>query len=78
MLDSLPSQNLADVTASIVKASYSEKLQVLDAVDVLERFKKTLPLLIRQIEVCRVIILCFHFSISCVINPNVWELKTTY
>ena len=51
MLDSLPSQHLPDITASIVKASYSEKVQVLDAVDLTERFKKTLPLLMRQIEV---------------------------
>ena len=50
MLDNLPSQSLPDITASIVKASYSEKLQVLDAVDLRERFRKTLPLLMRQIE----------------------------
>ena len=51
MLDSLPSQHLPDITASIVKASYAEKIQVLDAIDLEERFKKTLPLLMRQIEV---------------------------
>ena len=51
MLDSLPSQHLPDVCASIIKASYAEKVQVLDAVDLTDRFKKTLPLLIRQIEV---------------------------
>ena len=51
MLDSLPSQHLPDMCAAIVKASYVEKLQVLDAVDLTERFKRTLPLLMRQIEV---------------------------
>ena len=51
MLDSLPSQHLPDICASIVKASYSEKIQVLDAIDLAERFKKTLPLLMRQVEV---------------------------
>ena len=61
MLDSLPSQNLPDITASIVKASYAEKIQVLDAVDLRERFKKTLPLLMRQIEA----ILVFFMSFVC-------------
>ena len=51
MLDSLPSQHLPDICASIVKASYSEKIQVLDAVDLSERIRTTLPLLERQIEV---------------------------
>jgi ATP-dependent Lon protease len=36
-----------------VKASYAEKIQVLDAVDLNERFKKALPLLMRQIEVIK-------------------------
>ena len=51
MLDNLPSQHLPDITASMVKASYAEKIQVLDAVDYEDRFKKALPLLMRQIEV---------------------------
>lgn len=51
MLENLPSQHLADVCAAIVKASPNEKLEVLDAVDLTERFKKALPLLLRQIEV---------------------------
>ncbi len=51
MLESVPSEHLPDLCASIVKTSLSEKIQVLDAVDLSERFKKTLPLLIRQIEV---------------------------
>lgn len=52
MLDSVPVQHLPDICALLVKASYAEKVQVLDAVDISERFKKTLPLLMRQIEVC--------------------------
>ncbi|XP_002735093.1 lon protease homolog 2, peroxisomal-like [Saccoglossus kowalevskii] len=50
MLDSVPAQNLPDIFASIIKTSFNEKLQILDAVDLAERFKKTLPLLVRQIE----------------------------
>lgn len=55
MLESLPSQHLPDICAAIVKASYSEKIQVLDAVDLTERFKKALPLLMRQIEGLRLL-----------------------
>ncbi|GFR59788.1 LON protease homolog 2, peroxisomal [Elysia marginata] len=50
MLDSVPSQHLPDICSTIVKASFSEKIQVLDAVDLAERFKTALPLLMRQIE----------------------------
>ncbi|KAG0427446.1 hypothetical protein HPB47_025501 [Ixodes persulcatus] len=50
LLVSLPVQSLPDVCAAIVRASHAERLQVLDAVDLGDRFKKTLPLLIRQIE----------------------------
>lgn len=50
MLDTLPAHHLADLCASLVNASFLEKLQVLDAVDLSERLKKALPLLIRQIE----------------------------
>ncbi|KAL3860391.1 hypothetical protein ACJMK2_010516 [Sinanodonta woodiana] len=50
MLESLPSQHLPDICAAIVKASYTEKIQVLDSVDLTERFRKALPLLMRQIE----------------------------
>ncbi|XP_060574708.1 lon protease homolog 2, peroxisomal-like [Ruditapes philippinarum] len=50
MLESVPSQHLPDICAAMVKASYTEKIQVLDAVDLLDRFKKALPLLMRQIE----------------------------
>lgn len=50
MLDSVPSQHLPDICSTIVKASFSEKIQVLDAVDLADRFKTALPLLMRQIE----------------------------
>ncbi|KAL5022013.1 hypothetical protein ScPMuIL_001168 [Solemya velum] len=50
MLENLPSQHLPDVCSAIVKASYTEKIQVLDAIDLTERFKKALPLVMRQIE----------------------------
>lgn len=60
MLDSVPVQHLPDICASLVKTSYAEKIQVLDAVNVSERFKKTLPLLMRQIEVWSAVFLCHH------------------
>ncbi|XP_055030264.2 lon protease homolog 2, peroxisomal [Misgurnus anguillicaudatus] len=50
MLDSLPRETLPDVLASMIRTSNKEKLQVLDAVDLEERFKKALPLLTRQID----------------------------
>jgi ATP-dependent Lon protease len=50
MLDTLPAHHLADLCASLVNATFLEKLQVLDAVDLSERLKKALPLLVRQIE----------------------------
>uniref|UniRef100_A0A8B9KAD8 Lon protease homolog 2, peroxisomal n=1 Tax=Astyanax mexicanus TaxID=7994 RepID=A0A8B9KAD8_ASTMX len=50
LLDSLPRETLPDVLASMIRTSNTEKLQVLDAIDLEERFKKTLPLLTRQIE----------------------------
>ncbi|KAG5273102.1 hypothetical protein AALO_G00147680 [Alosa alosa] len=50
MLDSLPRETLPDVLASMIRTTNKEKLQVLDAVSLEERFKKTLPLLSRQIE----------------------------
>jgi ATP-dependent Lon protease len=51
LLNSLPVHSLPDVCAAIVRASHEERLQILDSVDLAERFRKTLPLLIRQIEV---------------------------
>ncbi|KAJ7998197.1 hypothetical protein DPEC_G00220090 [Dallia pectoralis] len=50
LLESLPRETLPDVLASMIQTSNKEKLQVLDAVSLEERFKKTLPLLTRQIE----------------------------
>ncbi|KAM4618907.1 lon protease homolog 2, peroxisomal [Polymixia lowei] len=50
LLDSLPRETLPDVVASMIRTSNKEKLQVLDAVSLEERFKRTLPLLTRQIE----------------------------
>lgn len=50
MLNSLPVEQLADLLASIVKASYPERLDILNAVSLEERFEKALPLLQRQIE----------------------------
>lgn len=50
LLDSLPRETLPDVVASMIRTSNKEKLQVLDAVALEERFKKALPMLTRQIE----------------------------
>jgi len=50
LLNSLPIHPLPDVCAAIVRASHAERLEILDAVDLTERFRKTLPLLLRQIE----------------------------
>ncbi|XP_060892926.1 lon protease homolog 2, peroxisomal isoform X1 [Labrus mixtus] len=50
LLDSLPRETLPDVVASMIRTSNKEKLQVLEAVSLEERFKKALPLLNRQIE----------------------------
>ncbi|XP_045893985.1 lon protease homolog 2, peroxisomal [Micropterus dolomieu] len=50
LLDSLPRETLPDVVASMIRTSNKEKLQVLDAVSLEERFKKALPMLTRQME----------------------------
>ncbi|XP_033117283.1 lon protease homolog 2, peroxisomal-like [Anneissia japonica] len=50
LLDSLPVTRLPDIFTAIIKASYNEKIKVLDAVDIEARFRETLPLLMRQIE----------------------------
>lgn len=65
MLDNVPSQQLPDICVSIVKASLAEKVQVLDAVDLAERFKKTLPLLMRQIEVRNLLNTCRSYLAHC-------------
>ena len=51
LLDSLPIGILPDLMTSLVKTSQKEKLEVLDATDLLERFKLAQPLLQKQIEV---------------------------
>ncbi|MFT7799998.1 lon protease homolog 2, peroxisomal isoform X2 [Arapaima gigas] len=50
LLDSLPRETLPDVLISMIHVSNKEKLEVLDAVSLAERFKKALPLLTRQME----------------------------
>uniref|UniRef100_A0A8C3VSY9 Lon N-terminal domain-containing protein n=1 Tax=Catagonus wagneri TaxID=51154 RepID=A0A8C3VSY9_9CETA len=50
LLDSLPREALPDILSSIIRTSNKEKLQILDAVSLEERFKMTIPLLVRQIE----------------------------
>uniref|UniRef100_A0A1A8JPT6 Lon protease homolog 2, peroxisomal n=1 Tax=Nothobranchius kuhntae TaxID=321403 RepID=A0A1A8JPT6_NOTKU len=50
LLDSLPRETLPDVVASMIRTSNQEKLQVLDAISLEERFQKALPMLTRQIE----------------------------
>ena len=56
LLNSLPVHALPDICAAVIKASHSERLEILDAVDLTERFEKTLPLLMRQIEVSLVLL----------------------
>ncbi|CAO2610754.1 Lon protease homolog 2, peroxisomal [Lemmus lemmus] len=50
LLDSLPREALPDILTSIIRTSNKEKLQILDAVSLEDRFKMTIPLLVRQIE----------------------------
>merc|ERR1719495_1067405 len=50
MLATVPTQQLADMVASIVKASYGERLDILNSLTIEERFEKAFPLLERQIE----------------------------
>ncbi|NXP56251.1 LONP2 protease, partial [Heliornis fulica] len=50
LLDNLPREFLPDILTSIIRTSNQEKLQILDAVSLEERFKMTIPLLVRQIE----------------------------
>ncbi|RDD43083.1 Lon protease-like protein 2, peroxisomal [Trichoplax sp. H2] len=50
MVSSLPAERLPDLIASVTKLSFDEKLKILNAVEVGDRFKKTLPLLLKQIE----------------------------
>ncbi|XP_066493231.1 lon protease homolog 2, peroxisomal [Tiliqua scincoides] len=50
LLDNLPREALPDILTSIIRTSNQEKLQILDAIGLEERFKMTIPLLVRQIE----------------------------
>ena len=50
LLESIPNHQLADLISSIVNASFNEKLEILNAIDLKDRFSKALPLLLRQIE----------------------------
>ncbi|XP_077307826.1 lon protease homolog 2, peroxisomal isoform X2 [Lithobates pipiens] len=50
LLDNLPRELLPDILISIIRTTNEEKLQILDAVGLEERFKVTIPLLLRQIE----------------------------
>ncbi|XP_018408800.1 PREDICTED: lon protease homolog 2, peroxisomal isoform X1 [Nanorana parkeri] len=50
LLDNLPRELLPDILTSIIRTTNEEKLQILDAVRLEERFKVTIPLLLRQIE----------------------------
>uniref|UniRef100_A0A6I8PVT6 Lon protease homolog 2, peroxisomal n=1 Tax=Xenopus tropicalis TaxID=8364 RepID=A0A6I8PVT6_XENTR len=50
LLNNLPRELLPDVLTSIIRTTNEEKLQILDAVSLEERFKVTIPLLLRQIE----------------------------
>ncbi|KYO27275.1 lon protease-like protein 2, peroxisomal [Alligator mississippiensis] len=50
LLDNLPREALPDILTSIIRTTNQEKLQILDAVSLEERFKMTIPLLVRQIE----------------------------
>ncbi|KAK7081012.1 Lon protease-like protein 2, partial [Halocaridina rubra] len=50
LIKQVPSQQLTDMIASLVRASLPERLQVLDAVDLATRIRVTLPLLHRHIQ----------------------------
>ncbi|XP_069463151.1 lon protease homolog 2, peroxisomal [Ambystoma mexicanum] len=50
LLDHLPREALPDILTSVIRTSNKEKLQILDAIGLEERFKMTIPLLVRQIE----------------------------
>ncbi|KAK4302257.1 hypothetical protein Pmani_025635 [Petrolisthes manimaculis] len=50
LVSRVPEEQLADLVASLVRATLPERLQILDAVDVPTRVKITLPLLLRHIQ----------------------------
>ena len=49
-LKSMPPHELADIMASIIQSSFQEKIDILNAVGLEERFQIALPLLKRQLE----------------------------
>ena len=51
-MSSVSDDLLPDIFTSLVKSSFEEKLEVLDAVSLADRFKVAHPLLQRQIEAC--------------------------
>lgn len=56
-VEQLPSTQLADSVAALVKATLTERLEVLDAIDLATRLRVTLPLLLRHIQNLKVDIL---------------------
>nr|XP_026692801.1 lon protease homolog 2, peroxisomal-like [Ciona intestinalis] len=50
LLDRLPDHSLPDVLAAIVRSSTQEKLKILDAMDLEERLRRAIPLIMRQLE----------------------------
>ena len=50
MLTTVPSHQLADLLASLVNSSYKERLEILETLDLEDRFRKALPLVKRQAE----------------------------
>ena len=50
MLATVPNHQIADLLASFVNSSYREKLDILETVDIGDRFKKALPLVKSQAE----------------------------
>lgn len=59
-VEQVPSQQLADAVAALVRATLLERLQVLDAIDVASRIRVTLPLLLRHIQRLKVCSHLFH------------------
>ena len=53
LVNSLPKQSLPDIFTAIVQSSFEEKLKILDAVDLPERFDAAQALIQRQITVCK-------------------------
>lgn len=54
ILSLLPDHSLPDFLTSLVHASFQEKLEMLDAMEMADRFRLALALLQRQVSVSRV------------------------